>query len=107
VHGGDKGQTPAADGDHLPGQQRAYRVRNGVVDVKQVKAVELGHFRHARGEGQIVGWKLEERIAGDRHLVIKDPLVAAGQAEGLRVRDEVDFVAQRSQFDAKFGGHYA
>ena len=67
-----KGSRRAARGEHLARQQGADRVGNGVVHVEQVEFVELGHLRHARGQRQIVGRELEERIAGDRDLVIKD-----------------------------------
>jgi hypothetical protein len=39
--------------------------------------------------------------------VIEDAFVAAAEAEGLRVGDEVDLVAEGGQFDAEFRGHHA
>ena len=35
-----------------------------------------------------------------------DVRFASGEAEGLRVGDEVDLVASGSQFNAEFGGNY-
>ena len=44
------------------------RVRDSVVDVQDVEFVEFGDLGHARGEGEIVGWVLEERVIRDRDL---------------------------------------
>ena len=46
------------------------------------RAVELGDFGHARGEGEVVGRVFEERIAGDRNLVVEDAVVAAVRRKG-------------------------
>ena len=46
----------------------------------------------------------EERIVGDCDFVEKDVGLATGEAEGLRIGDEVDLVAAFGEFDAKFGG---
>ena len=94
VERGDEGQAAAAGGEHLAREQGADGVRDGVVDVEQVELVELGDLSHARGQGQVVGGKLEERIIGDGDLVIEDAVVAAVEAKGLRVGDEVDLVAE-------------
>jgi hypothetical protein len=75
--------------------------------MEQIEFVEFGNFGHARGESQIVGRKLEERIAGDRNLVIEDALFAAVETEGLRVGDEVHLVTECRQFNAQFGGYDA
>ena len=103
VQGGDERQL-AARGEHLPGQQCADRVGDGIVHVEQIKLVEISHFRHARGQRQIVGRELEQRVVGDRNLVIEDAAVAPIQPEGLRVGDEVHLMAEGSQLDAEFGG---
>ena len=94
----------ALGGEHLAGEQRADRVRNGVVHVQEIERVELGDLGHARGKGEVVGRVLEERIVRDRDLVIVDVVLAAVEAEGLRVGDEVDLVAARGEFDAELGG---
>ncbi len=91
-------------GEHLAGEQRADRVRDGVVDVEEIERVELGDFGHAGGEGEVVGWVLEERVVGDGDFVVIDVGFAAGEAEGLGVGDEVDLVAAGGEFDAEFGG---
>ena len=75
--------------------------------VKQVQFVQLRHLGHARGQRQVVGRKLEQRIARDRNLVIDDAVVPPAQPKGLRIRNEVDFVAPRGQFDAQLRGHHA
>jgi hypothetical protein len=70
-------------GEHLAGEQRAHTVGDRVVDVEEIEGVKLGDLGHAGGEGEIVGRVLEERIVGDRDLVVADVGFAAGEAEGL------------------------
>ena len=94
----------ALRGEHLAGKQSGDGVRNGVVNVQEIERVELGDLGHARGEGEIVGRVFEERIVGDGDFVIVDVFFAAVEAEGLRVGDEVNFVAAGSELDAELGG---
>ena len=104
---GDEGKTSTARAgwcEHLAGEKRADGVRDGVVDVEEIERVELGDLGHARGEGEVVGRVLEERIVGDGDFVEVDVGFAAGEAEGLRVGDEVDLVAAGGEFDAELGG---
>ncbi len=93
-----------ADGEHLAGEQCADGVRDGVVNVEEIERVELGDLGHAGGEGEVVGRVLEERVVGDGDLVEVDVGFAAGEAEGLRIGDEVDLVAAGGEFDAELGG---
>ncbi len=99
-----KGRLAAVGGEHVPGEQGADGVRDGVVDVQEIERVELGDLGHAGGESEIVGRVLEEGIVGDGHFVEVDVGLAAGEAEGLGVGDEVDVVAAGGEFDAEFGG---
>ncbi len=78
VQRGDEGQVAAAGGEHLAGEQGAHGVGDRVMDVEQVKVVELGDLGHAGGEREVVGRVLEEWIVGDRYLVVADVGVAAG-----------------------------
>ena len=39
--------------------------------------------------------------------MVEDAGFASGEAKGLRVADEVNFVAEGGEFDAEFGGDYA
>ena len=71
VEGGDEGQADAAAGEHVAGEQRGDGVGDGVVDVEEIEGVELGDLGHAGGEGEVVGWVLEERVVGDRDLVVE------------------------------------
>jgi len=79
-------------------------MRDGVVDVEEVELVIGGDFGHARGEGEVVGRVFEERVVGDGDFVKLDVLLAAAEAEGLRVGDEVDLVASGGELDAELGG---
>ncbi len=111
VQGGDVRQTAAfarmIAGQHLPRQHGADRVRNRVVHVQQIEFVDLRDFGHARRQRQIVGRILEQRIARDFHFVIVDVGLRFGQANGLRVGDEVHLVTALRQFQAEFGGDHA
>jgi hypothetical protein len=71
--------------------------------MKKIEIAEFRDFSHAGGEGQIVWREFKERITRDRDLVIKDAVVAAREPEGLRVGDEVDFVAGCGEFNAELG----
>ena len=109
VQRGDERQIAAARGlllrlQHLARQQRGERVRDRVVNVEQVERVELGDLGHARGQRQVVGRMLEQRVVVDIDLVEVDVGFAAVQAERRRRGDEVDFVAARGKLDAELGG---
>ncbi len=92
---------------HLLGQHRAHRVRDRVVHVQQIEFVELRDLSHARRQRQIVGRIFKQRIARDLDLVIMDVRFRSGQANGLRIGDEMNLVAAASQFQAQFGGDYS
>ena len=61
---GDKRDSPAMVpvGEHLLRQQSAHRMRDGVVHMQQVERVNVGHLRHPRGQRQIIGRIVEQRI---------------------------------------------
>ena len=75
--------------------------------VQQIQRIQLGDLGHPRGQRQIIGRELEERVTGDGNLVIEDAVVAPAQPEGLRIGDEVHLVAQRGKLDAQLRGHHA
>ena len=104
MEGGDEGQADAFGGEHLAGQQGADGVGNGVVHVEQVELVELRNFSHAAGEGEVVRRVLEEGVVGDGDFVKEDAVLAAGEAEGLLVGDEVDLVAAGGELDTELCG---
>src|SRR5580658_1793661 len=89
---------------HLLGQHRADRVRDGVVHVQQIEFVELRHLRHPRRQRQIVWRILKQRIARDLDLVIVDVRFWSGQTNGLRIGDEMNLVAAARELKAEFGG---
>ena len=82
-------------------------MRNRVVHVQQIKVVKFGHFRHARGQRQIVRRILEQRIAGDFHFVIVNVGMRAAQPDGLGIGNEVNFVAALRQFEPQLGCDHA
>ncbi len=98
---GDKGQGAATGGEHLPGEQGADGVGNGVVDVKDIQRVELSDLCHTSGEGEIVGRVLEEGISRDGDFVKVDVGFATGESEGLRRGDEVDVVPAGGELDTE------
>ena len=75
--------------------------------VQQIEVVKLGHFRHARGQRQIVWRIFEQRIAGDFHFVIVNVGMRTGQPDGLGIGDEVNFVAALRQFQPQLGCDHA
>src|SRR5229473_1441943 len=80
---------------------------NCIVHVQQVKIVNLRHFRHARGQRQVVGRILEERILRYLNFMIVNMWVGRAQANGLRVSDEMHIMSALRQFHAQFGGHHS
>ena len=74
--------------------------------MQEVKPVVFSHFRHPRGQRQVVGRKLEQRIVRDRNLVIKNALVPPVQPERLRIGDEVYLVSQRRQLNSQLRSHH-
>ncbi len=82
-------------------------MRNRIVHVQKIESVKLRHFRHARGQRQIVRRIVEQRITGDVHFVIVNVGMQFGQPDGLGVGNEMDFVPALRQFQTQFGGHHA
>src|SRR5581483_1032920 len=104
---GNKGQPSClrTGGKHLLRQVRAYRMRDGVMHVQQVEPVNLRHLGHARGQRQIVGRVVEQRIVRDLDLVKEDVRLRL-QPEWLRVGDEVHLMTALRKFDPQLGGHH-
>ena len=98
---GDEREMDAAGGEHLFGEVGRDGVRNGVMDVEEVKAFPFGDLRHAGGEGKIVGRVLEERVVEELNLVEVDVGFAAGETEGRGRGDEVNVVATGGELDAE------
>jgi len=107
VQRGDKRQIAArrSGRQHLLGEHRAHRMRDGVMDVQQIEFVELRNLGHARGQRQIVRRIFEQRVPRDLDLVIVNIRLGAGQTDGLRIGDEMNLMAAAGQFQSEFGGH--
>jgi hypothetical protein len=54
---------------------------------------------HPHGESEIVRWVLEERVAGDLHLVEEDVREKRRETERLLIRDEVHLVTTLCERD--------
>src|SRR4029077_6854221 len=74
---------------------------NRVVNVKQVEVVELGDLSHARGQSQIVGRIVKQRIARDFDFVVVNVRLYTPQADGLSVRNKMNVMSALSQFQAE------
>ena len=79
-------------------------MRDGVVHVEHVEVIALGNLVHPRRESFRIGWVLEQRIGGDIHLVVMNSWQAGVEADGVRVRDEVDVVSAGRQLQSELGG---
>src|SRR4029077_11629800 len=70
VQRGDKRQ--AARRGHRTRKQRTDRMRNSVMDVKQVQRLRFKNFKHLGGERQCIRWMVKEGIGRHLNLVKKD-----------------------------------
>ena len=86
---------------HLAGQQRADRMRNGVMHVQDVEVIDLRHLRHARGQRQIVRRIFEQRILRNRNFMKQDVRMIAIQPDGLLVGNKMHLMSPGSKFNAQ------
>ncbi len=109
VKRGDERQPapPRSFGHHLSRQQRAYRMRDGIVNMEKIQIVQLGNFGHAGSERKIVGRIVKKRVSGNLDLVIMNVGLGASQADGLGIGNKMNFMSALGQFQAKFGSHNA
>ncbi len=75
--------------------------------MQQVEVVKLGHFRHPRSQRQVIRRVLEQRIPRDFYFVIVNVGMGTAQPNGLRVRNEMNFVIAFRQFHPQFGRDHA
>ncbi len=101
---GDDGEIAALVGKHLLGEQCAHGVRDGIVNVQKIERVELGDLSHSGRKCKIVGWVFEKWVVCDGYFVKMNVGLSAGETEGLRVGDEVNFMATCREFDSEFRG---
>ena len=102
VEGRDDLDVPVAQ--HVPRQEGAGGVGNGVVHVQDVQFRLGGHIGHLRREREGVRRILEQRIGHHLHVVEGDVLVVFLQAEGDRIAHEMDHVPLPGQRLSQFGG---
>jgi hypothetical protein len=74
------------------------------MSVQEIQSILRCHAVHGDGEGQVVRRMFEERIRRDLYLVVEDALDETGEAERLRVRDEMRFVSASGELEAQFRG---
>ncbi len=100
VKRGHERQSAAARSfrQHLARQQSAHRMRDRIVDVKQVEIIQLRNFGHARGQRQVVGRVIEKRITRDLDLVIVNVWFRSTEPDGLGVGNEMNVVPALGQF---------
>src|ERR1019366_8808433 len=75
-----------------------------IVHVQQIEFVKLRHLGHARCQRQIVRRIFKQRISRDLDLMIMNVRFRPGQANGLRIGDEMNLVAPASELKPQFGG---
>ena len=103
VERGNERQAPGSG--HGAREQRAHRVRDGVMNVQQVEMLGFGDLHHFDGEGQRVGCVIEKRVIGNFDFVERDVFRAGIQPHRRSVTDEVNVVAARGELHAELGGH--
>src|SRR5271169_6185492 len=80
-------------------------MRNRIVHMQQIEFVKLRNLSHARRQRQIVWRIFKQRITRDLDLMIVSVGFRSGQANGLRIGNEMNLMAAASQFQSQFGGH--
>src|SRR5581483_8623839 len=73
------------------------------MNVQQVERVELGDFRHARGQRQVIRRIVKQRVVRYLDFVEEDVRHIVIQTERLRIGDEVDFVSALRELNAELG----
>ena len=85
---------------HLAGNPGAGRMRNRVVAMEQLESVGSDDLVHPHRQSEIVGWKLEQRVAAHVDFVKEDARQKRRKAKRLPIGDEMDFVPAIRQCDA-------
>src|SRR6266566_4224388 len=94
----------AARRSHRAREQRAHRMRNGIMHVEKVERFRLKDFEHFGGKRQRVGRMVKERVGNHLHFVKVEALTVEAQADGRCIANEVDLVAARGELDAELRG---
>jgi hypothetical protein len=89
---------------HRAREQRADRMRNGVMHVENVERFGLKDLEHFGGERQRVRRVVKERVGNHLYFVKMDALTVEAQADRRSIANEVDVVAARGELDAELGG---
>ncbi len=72
------------------------------MDMEKIELVALSHFGHARRKGERIRRVLEKWIVRDLYLVVVNAGSIRIQADGVRITDEVHFMAAMRQLHAQF-----
>src|SRR5215471_16721599 len=82
-------------------------MRNGIVDMQNVELINLRHFRHARGQRQVIRRIFKQGVLRDCYLVKKNVRMVRAQADGLLVGNKVDLVSAGSKLNSQLRANHA
>src|SRR4029079_14225134 len=99
---GNKRNVPI--GKHHPGKISTDRVRNRVMNVKNIQVISGNDFGHLRGQHEVVRRIFEQWIRSHLHFM-KVNALAQGQPNWKGITDEVDIMAARCQLLLKLRRH--
>src|SRR5690349_12539126 len=78
-------------------------VRNGIVDVEEIKLFVLYNTHHFTGQGKFVRSIFKQRIRPQVHFVIKKIFIKEIKTGGLGVSDEMNFMSLFRERFSEFG----
>src|SRR5262245_23168504 len=80
---------------------------DGVVNVQQIQILIRSHLCHLGRQSQSIRRMLKERIVEHLHFMEMNQLTRNVQLDGYGVADEMDLVAEGSQFLAHLCRHHS
>src|SRR5262249_36882810 len=72
-----------------------------IVDMQNVELIDFRHFRHPRGQRQVIRRILKQGVLRDRYLVKENVRMVCAQADGLLVGNKVDLVPASGKLNSK------
>src|SRR5579872_6422953 len=80
-------------------------MRDCIVHVQDIQVIDFRHFRHARGQRQIIRRILKQRILRHGNFMEEDAWLLSIEADWLLVSDEMHFMATLRQLNPEFRAH--